>query len=162
MSDSDSAFKGSDRDYDQNFQKVLSDNNAVLEQVKLNDHHALGIIDSFAKVLKRIISKEFLDNKNTKWINVLPDIIEHYNNTPHSSLDDITPNQAISDPKKRMHVMHLNMLIGRQNGFVADLKPGDKVRVINTTLFKKETESQWTDEVHVVQSASGKTVQLTL
>ena len=64
MSDSDSAFKGSDRDYDQNFHKVLSDNNAVLELVKLNDHHAMGIIDSFAKVLKRIISKEFLDNKN--------------------------------------------------------------------------------------------------
>ena len=43
----------------------MSDNNAVLEPVKLNDHEALGIIDSFAKVLKRIISKEFLDNKNT-------------------------------------------------------------------------------------------------
>ena len=29
------------------------------------------------------------------------------NNTPHTSLDNITPNDAISDPKKRMHVMHL-------------------------------------------------------
>ncbi len=59
-------------------QKVLSDNNTVLEPVKPSDHHALGAIDSdsFAKILKRIISKEFLDNKNTKWINVLPDIIE--------------------------------------------------------------------------------------
>ena len=122
MSDSDSAFKGSGRDYDQNFQKVLSDNNAVLEPVKLNDHHALGIIDVFAKILKRIISKEFLDNKNTKWINVLPGIIERYNNTPHSSLDDITPNDAISDPKKRIHVMHLNILKAEQNGFTTDIK----------------------------------------
>ncbi len=98
MSDSDAAFK---RDEDQNFRKVLNDNNAVLETVKLNDHHALGVIDVFAKNLKRILSKEFLDNKSTKWINLLPDIIEHYNNTPHSSLDDITPNQAISDTKKK-------------------------------------------------------------
>ncbi len=30
MSDSDSAFKGDDRNEDQNFQKILSDNNAVL------------------------------------------------------------------------------------------------------------------------------------
>jgi hypothetical protein len=161
MSDSDSAFKGSGRDYDQNFQKVLSDNNAVLEPVKLNDHHALGIIDVFAKILKRIISKEFLDNKNTKWINVLPGIIERYNNTPHSSLDDITPNDAISDPKKCIHVMHLNILKAEQNGFTTDIKAGDKVRIDETGLFKKGTESRWSDEVHVVQSASGKTVQLT-
>ena len=66
MSDSDAAFKGSNRDEDQNFQKILSNNNAVLEPVTLNDHHALGIIDNFAKTLKRILSKEFLDNKNTK------------------------------------------------------------------------------------------------
>ena len=41
MSDSDSAFKGDNRSEDQNFQKILSDNNAVLEPVKLNDHHEL-------------------------------------------------------------------------------------------------------------------------
>ena len=161
MSDSDAAFRGDSRNEEQNFQKVLSNNNAVLEPVTLNDHHALGVIDSFAKILKRIISKEFLDSKTTTWIDILPGIIERYNNTPHTSLDDITPNQAISDPNKRMHVMHLNILKGEQNGFTTDLKSGDKVRVSDTAMFKKGTESRWSDEVHVVQSASGKTVQLT-
>ena len=161
MSDSDAAFKGTNRDEDQNFQKVLSNNNAVLEPVTLNDHHALGVIDVFAKNLKRILSKEFLDNKSTKWVNLLPGIIEQYNNTPHSSLDDITPNQAISDTQKRIHVLHLNILKAEGNGFTTDLKPGDKVRVDDTKLFKKGTESRWSDEVHVVQSANGKTVVLT-
>ena len=161
MSDSDSAFKGENREEEQNFQKVLSSNNAVLEPVKLNDHQALGVIDVFAKNLKRILSKEFLENKNTKWIDILPDIIERYNNTPHSSLDDITPNQAISDPKKRQHIMHLNILKARDNGFVTDLKPGDKVRIDDTALFKKGSESRWSDEIHVVKEASGKTVTLT-
>ena len=101
MSDSDSAFKGDNRSEDQNFQKILSDNNAVLEPVKLNDHHALGIIDNFAKNLKRVLSKEFLENKKARWIDILPKIIEQYNSTPHTALDNITPNQAISDPKKR-------------------------------------------------------------
>ena len=160
MSDSDAAFKGDDRDEDQNFQKILSDNNAVLEPVKLNDHHALGVIDIFAKNLKRVLSKEFLENKSTKWIDILPKIIEQYNSTPHTSLDNITPNDAITDPKKRMHVMHLNILKAKDNGFVADLKPGDKVRVDDTAMFKKGTESRWSDEVHVIQSASGKTVTL--
>jgi hypothetical protein len=161
MSDSDSAFKGNDRNEDQNFQKILSDNNAVLEPVKLNDHHALGVIDVFAKNLKRVLSKEFLENKKTRWIDILPKIIEQYNNTPHTALDNITPNQAITDPKKREHVMHLNILKAHDNGFVTDLKPGDKVRIDDTSMFKKGTESRWSDEVHVVKEASGKTVTLT-
>jgi hypothetical protein len=36
MSDSDAAFKEGDRNVDQSFQKILNDNNAVLEPVKLN------------------------------------------------------------------------------------------------------------------------------
>ncbi len=66
MSDSDSAFKGDDRDEDQNFQKILSDNNAVSEHVKLNDHKPLGIIDNFAKNIKRVLSREFLESKSTE------------------------------------------------------------------------------------------------
>ena len=155
MSDSDSAFKGDNRSEDQNFQKILSDNNAVLEPVKLNDHHALGVIDVFAKNLKRVLSKEFLENKKARWIDILPKIIEQYNNTPHTSLDNITPNQAITDPKKREHVMHLNILKVYDNGFVTDLTPGDKVRIDDTALFKKNTESRWSDEVHVVKEAGG-------
>jgi hypothetical protein len=33
--------------------------------------------------------------------------------------------------------------------------------VDDTSLFKKGTESRWSDEVHVVQSAIGKSVKLT-
>jgi hypothetical protein len=161
MSDSDAAYQGDNRDEDQNFQKTLSNNNAVLEPVKLNDHRALGVIDIFAKNLKRVLSKDFLENKDTEWVSALPKIIEQYNNTPHTALDNITPTQAILDPKKREHVMHLNIVKAQQNGFVTDLKSGDNVRVDDTSLFKKRTESRWSDEVHVVQSASGKSVTLT-
>ena len=123
MRDSDAAFKGTNCEEDRNFQKVLSNNNAVLEPVTLNDHHALGVIDVFAKNLKRILSKEFLDNKSTKWVNLLPGIIEQYNNTPHSSLDNISPNQAISDTQKRIHVLHLNILKAEGNGFTTNFSP---------------------------------------
>ena len=102
-----------------------------------------------------------MENKTARWVDILPKIIEQYNNTPHTSLDNITPNQAISDPKKRMHVMHLNMQKAQQNGFVTDLEPGDKVRIDDTALFKKGTESRWSDEIHIIKSASGKTVMLT-
>ena len=161
MSDSDSAFQGDNRDEEQNFQKVLSDNNAVLESVKLNDHSALGIIDVFAKNLKRVLTKEFLESGSTNWVEKLDSVIDAYNKSPHSSLDGISPNEAISDPKKRAYVLNLNILKARSNGFVTDLTPGDKVRIKDTALFKKGTESRWTDDVFTVESASGKTVMLT-
>ncbi len=106
MSNSDSACKGGNGDEDQNFPKMLSNNNAVLEPVKLNDHHALGVIAVFEKNLKRILSKEFLENKSTEWINILAKIIEKYNSTPHTARDNIAPDDAITDPKARIHVMH--------------------------------------------------------
>jgi hypothetical protein len=57
----------------------------------------------------------------------------------------------------------LNILKAESNGFTTDLYPGDKVRpgIDDTRLFKKGTESRWSDEVHVFQSASGTTVTLT-
>jgi hypothetical protein len=66
------------------------------------------VIDAFAKQLKRILSKEFLDSKSTKWIQILPTIVEQCNDTPHSSLDDISPNEAIYDeqPLKQQQQLH--------------------------------------------------------
>jgi hypothetical protein len=60
-----------------------------------------------------------------------------------------------------MHVIPLNILKAQDNGLVAELKQCDKVRVDDTAMFKKGTESRWSDEVHVVREASGKTVTLT-
>ncbi len=34
-------------------------------------------------------------------------IIEQYNNAPDTALDNITPNQAISDPKKGEHIIFI-------------------------------------------------------
>jgi hypothetical protein len=58
--------------------------------------------------------------------------------------------------------MHLNILKGEQNGFTTDLKSGDKVRIDDTTLFKKGTKNRWSDGIYIVESAAtGKTVHLT-
>jgi hypothetical protein len=41
------------------------------------------------------------------------------------------------------------------------LKKGDKVRVRDTSIFKKGTEARWTDEIITVESTKGKSVTLT-
>ena len=87
----------------------------------------------FLQQLKLVLSKDFLEKKNTKWVDILPGIIEPRNSTPHTSLDSIMPKQAISDSKKREHVMHLNVQNAHDNRFMIDLKEGDKVRLDYTS-----------------------------
>ena len=41
----------------------------------ISDHHALGIIDNFAKRSKTILTAMFLKNKNTKWIHEINRIV---------------------------------------------------------------------------------------
>jgi hypothetical protein len=50
-----------------------------------DDHKALGIIDRFALTLKTILNKLYIRKKNTNWIDDIYDVIDRYNNTPHSS-----------------------------------------------------------------------------
>ncbi len=84
MKDNYSAYRGNNSNGDQIFQKILSKNNAVLEPVKLNDRHALGVIDMFAKNLKCVLSKEFLGNKDTAWVSVLQKLSRIQHHTTHS------------------------------------------------------------------------------
>ena len=60
MSDLDSSFLGGSNQGDEkDFNKVMDDNDSILEPVKNQDHHALGIIDRFAHTLKTILTKLF-------------------------------------------------------------------------------------------------------
>jgi hypothetical protein len=74
-------------------------------------------------------------------VHILSKIIEQYNSTPHTALDNIRvrPEQAITD-RKREHVMHLNILKAHDNGFVTDLKPGDEVRMMTQHYSKGHRE----------------------
>ena len=59
MSDSDSSFLGGSNQGDErDFNKVMDDNDSILEP-KNQDHHALAIIDRFARALKTILIKLF-------------------------------------------------------------------------------------------------------
>ena len=74
--------------------KILDKHEIVLKTVAVNDHNALGIIDRFARTLKTILHKRFVKYHSTNWIDHLDSIIKKYNNSPHSSIDNIKPIQA--------------------------------------------------------------------
>ena len=102
LSDHDSSFMST------TVQAYLSSLKIPLNVNALSDHHALGIIDNFALRIKTILTAMFLKNKSTNWINSIQNIVRHYNNRPHSSLNDISPNEATKDTNKEM-VFNINI-----------------------------------------------------
>jgi hypothetical protein len=165
VSDSDSAFLGGkDSTDERNFQKVLSDNDCIHDTVPIGDHNALAIVDRWARTLKTILTKLFLENGNTKWNDELNTIVDNYNNTPHETLGDHTPNEALKDEAVRIEVMHDNMDKNKKNAQLAakgsDLSIGDHVRVSEANYFKKGTEPRWTDEIYTVEEIKGMSITL--
>ena len=153
ISDSDSAYTG------KLFEQVLDENKIVLDTVTIGDHHAMGIIDNFAKRLKLIFAKMILKNKSTRWISRLQEVVQQYNNTPHSAIANLTPNEA----GKKEHFQQLyeiNQAKKMGNNRVSDLSVGDKVRKLIKQTFDKESDPKWSDEVFEVKKVSGNSVKL--
>ena len=76
--------------------QTLLENNNIHHDVIIagNDHNILGIIDRFALTLKNIFSKIFIRNNRPNWIDFYSLVVKQYNNTRHSALDDLTPNEG--------------------------------------------------------------------
>ena len=140
------------------FQEYLSNNNIAHNVVILNDHQSLGIIDRFARTLKSILNAYFIRNDDTNWIRILDKVIKQYNNTPHKSLNDIKPNDV---DKNNDIILGINLWKSKQNKTISDLDVGDNVRLKISGVFKKGTEPSWSDEIYVVKSTKGKSIELT-
>jgi hypothetical protein len=152
-SDNDSAFLG------EKFMALLDKHKIVLDTNIKDDHNALGIIDNFAKRLKLTFGKIFIKLKTKNWIDHLDDVIRRYNNSEHSSLNDLTPFQAIKSENYN-EILALNFRKRTKNKTVSDLKVGDKVRIRTSGKFTKSSEPQWSDKVYRVTSVRGTTIDL--
>ena len=128
--------------------------------VPIGDHASLGLIDRVARTLKTILHKRFLIFQTTNWVDVLPTIVEQYNNSPHVAIDDIKPNDATLPENVSKIVDINNEKRDEVTTFKNEFEPNDKVR-IKLEGFNKKTEGQYSDEIYIVEKASGKTVLLT-
>ncbi len=142
----------------------MDDNNCIHDTVPIGDHKALRIIDRWARTLKTILTKVFLENGNTRWSDELDTIVNKYDNTPHDTLEDHTPNEALKDEAVRIDVMHANMDKNKKNAQLqakgSDISIGDHVRVSIANFFKKGTEPRWSDDIYTVEGVKGMTITL--
>ena len=83
MSDHDSTFMSS------KFQEILKDNEVIHQPNILDDHHALGLIDSFTRTLKKTLTRLILQNNSANWIDSIDEIVDNHNDTKNAAINDI-------------------------------------------------------------------------
>jgi len=124
-----------------------------------DDHKALSIIDRFARTLKTILSKMYIISNSTNWINHIYDVVDKYNNTPHSGLDELTPNEATKEINQHS-IAELNRAKISNEPNKSLFSIGDIVRIRINKTFRKGTEPRYSDDVYIVESVQGQRITL--
>jgi hypothetical protein len=103
----------------------------------------LGVIDRLTRTLKSIISRRMVADNNVKWVEWLVEVIDLYNDLPHRTLNNFTPNEVWSDDyiqlQRQAHDEKENL---KNYEVIQKFKVGDVVRVYKgKNQFEKENEN---------------------
>ena len=155
MSDNDASFLGD------KFQKLLAEYDIHHDANAVGDHNALGIIDNYAKRIKRILTAQFLQTKTKNWIDNIQKIVRTYNASDHKSLGGFSPMEVMKNDKDiNDFVMMINLMKSQQNATTSDLKVGDSVRLRITDGFRKGTDPRYGGTVHKINVIYGRNIIL--
>ena len=133
--------------YNKSMNELLSKNN--IELYSTENEEKSSIVERWNRTIKRNMWKYFTANNTTKYIDVLPQIIEKYNTTYHRSIK-CTPTVA-RKPSSRQHVEEA--LYGRKLPPLKrpKFKVGDRVRILKKKkTFEKGFTPSWTEELFTV------------
>ena len=93
--------------YNQQLKVVLPANNVMLYYME--NEEKSSVVERWNRTMKNIIWKYFTANNTQKYIDVLPSMVEKYNNTYHRSIK-LTPSDARS-PTSYQHVHNQHSML---------------------------------------------------
>lgn len=117
-----------------------------------NSELKASVVERFNRTLKEKMWRFFTHNQNNKYIDVLQDLIESYNNTYHRT---IKTKPVLVSKKKENQIFKNIYGYDRNDGDETYVNPkfaiGDKVRISkNKTVFEKGYTPNWTREIFII------------
>lgn len=143
--------------------KFFKENTILVKQAEVGDHNSLGVVDSASRLVKNWIHKHITFHQNERFIDDLPRFVKAYNNTKHSVLDGLSPNQAVKFPTevRRSHFLRVTSLgeskprrkrVKKMKKFAI----GDYVRVLRSkSVFQRGYEVKYSLTVHKIEEIHG-------
>ena len=122
----------------------------LIELYSTENEEKSSVVERWIRTMKEKMWKYFTDNNTNVYVDILPDLVEDYNNTRHSSIK-MTPVEA-SKKKNELEVWR-NLYPNRLG--IIDINPkfsiGDKVRLSKKKkTFEKGYTTRWTEEVFTI------------
>ena len=123
----------------------------LIELYSTENEEKSSIVERWIRTMKDKIWKYFTDSRTQRYLDVLPDLLEDYNNTVHSSTE-FTPVE-VSKKKNELAVWR-NLYPDRHK--ISRLTPkfsvGDEVRISKKKkVFEKGYTSRWTEEIFTIK-----------
>ena len=122
-----------------------------VELYSIKNEEKTSVVERWNRTMKEKMFKCFTANNTNKYIDVLDDLVERYNNTRHSSIK-MTP---VEVNKKEIDVRVYRNLYPdlTRRSMRAKFKTGDKVRILKTKrLFETGFTPNWTEEVFTISN----------
>lgn len=142
------------------FQSLLNNNDIQFFTTE-NDDIKAGIVERLNRTLKEKLWRYFTHTGKYKYLDVLPDLVNSYNNTLHSSLEMTPKNVTSVNQEVIFHRLYkpskkqIKRVWSKSQQRV--VKPGDEVRLLKTrNAFTKGYEPNWTSEIFTVLKNKGK------
>jgi hypothetical protein len=133
--------------YNKEVRKVFDNFN--IHHYSIKTKMKASIAERAIRTIKTRIERYLAENKTKKWLDILPDIENGYNSTPHRSIG-IAPEQVnISNSKKVFKTLYPGIdLISKPK-----LSKGNIVRVLRKkSLFEKGYKRNWSSKVFLIAS----------
>ena len=128
-------------------QQFFKDNNVKIYYTHL-DLKAV-IIERFNRSLRELMMKEFVKNNNTVWYDILPDLINTYNNRYHQTIKMKPKNVNKLNEKHIKNTVYNYDITNKKPKF----KVNDLVRISlkRRTLFDKPTGNiKWSEQLYKI------------
>jgi hypothetical protein len=136
--------------YSTQFQEFLLNQNVSLYSTA--SEKKVSVIERFNRTLKEWMYKEFTKTNSTKWLKLLPKLVDKYNHRVHS-----TTKVKPVDAYKSKHKDDINQSINTTSQVKRKpkLKQGDHVRIYKwKTEWEKGFTPKWTKEIFTIDSVN--------
>ena len=145
--------------YNRRFLDLLKKNK--IKHYSVYSEQKAAIVERFNRTLKERMFKYFTSQGTHRWIDILQDLIDGYNDTKHSSTL-FAPNKVNQANEKKVRD-NLFPKINKLRQFTKPaFKVGDTVRITRKKgVFEKKYEINWSWEVFIVSEVKSNTYPVT-
>ena len=123
----------------------------LVELYSTENEEKSSIVERWIRTIKEKMWKYFTDNNTYNYMDVLPELVEDYNNTVHSSTK-LTPIDASKEENELTVWRNLYPDRFKINELTPKFSVGDEVRITKKKkVFEKGYTTRWTEEIFTIK-----------